>query len=139
MAETIKQRRVRYKATGMCANCGGHPPIDGVLHCRDCQRATKSSATKLHARFKQVIFTYYGGRCNCCAESEPAFLSVDHINNDGNIQRKQDKTGGSNFYRNLAKSIIAGTSPNDLQLLCRNCNWGKHVNGGICPHLSRYI
>lgn len=139
MAETMQQRRTRYKAAGQCANCGGRQPARERLVCPNCKQATKSWAAREHARYKQIIFTHYGNKCNCCGEEEPAFLSVDHVNNDGNIRRRQDKTGGSNFYRNLSRSILEGEAPTDLQLLCRNCNWGKHVNGGVCPHLSRYI
>lgn len=67
------------------------------------------------------------------------FLTIDHVNNDGNVQRKSDKTGGTNFYRLTAHKILDGNAPNDLQILCRNCNWGKHVNGGICPHMNKRI
>ena len=70
----------------------------------------------------------------CCGEVEPKFLSLDHINNDGWVDRKFDKSGGSNFYRKVARLIVEGKAPADLQILCRNCNWGKHVNGGVCPH-----
>jgi hypothetical protein len=24
-----------------------------------------------------------------------------------------------------------------FQLLCHNCNMGKHMNGGICPHQQK--
>lgn len=75
------------------------------------------------------IFSHYGNKCQCCGETEPLFLTVDHINNDGAEARK---TQGQSyqFYRWIRKNEY----PKDLQLLCRNCNWGKYANDGICPH-----
>jgi hypothetical protein len=26
--------------------------------------------------------------------------------------------------------------PEGFQVLCANCNIGRHINGGICPHES---
>ena len=75
----------------------------------------------------------------CCGESEAAFLTVDHINNDGWKTRRENKTGGSNFYKLVSRAILFGNPPSDLQLLCRNCSWGKHVNGGTYPHLEKYV
>lgn len=92
-----------------------------------------------YAKNKKIIFDHFGSKCACCGEAEVAFLTLDHINNDGHIQRKNDPNGGVNFYRRVAKLVLAGNPPKDLQILCRNCNWGKHSNGGVCPHLSKYL
>ena len=27
--------------------------------------------------------------------------------------------------------------PKGFQTLCFNCNWGKHINDGICPHQQK--
>lgn len=115
---------------GLCRNCGLRPLLEGKRTCHICL----SSAARTHAKFRTVILDYFGNCCACCGETEPLFLAIDHINNDGNIQRRQDNTGGANFYRRIAKSILAGKPPIDLQLLCCICNWGKHRNKGICPH-----
>lgn len=84
---------------------------------------------------RDEVFTAYGGyRCACCGETEPMFLTIDHINNDGADHRRELKTliggGGSAFFAWLRKNKF----PTGFQVLCRNCNWGKHANGGICPH-----
>jgi hypothetical protein len=34
----------------------------------------------------------------------------------------------------VLKSIIRNGYPPDFEILCFNCNCGKAVNGGICPH-----
>jgi len=88
------------------------------------------------AKLKLIVLTYYGGnppKCACCNESRIEFLTIDHVNNDGKKHRKQigSPTGGK-FYRWLVQHNF----PNNplLQVLCFNCNYGKRVNGGICPH-----
>jgi len=82
------------------------------------------------ARDRKAAFMAYGGfKCACCSEMEPMFLSIDHIDNDGAAHRKA--IGGmSTFYQWLRQNKY----PPGFQVLCRNCNWGKHVNGGVCPH-----
>lgn len=87
------------------------------------------------AALREETFSHYGGsRCACCGETMAEFLTLDHINNDGAAERKQlsgrKDWGGRDFYLILKKS----NWPTGYQVLCRNCNWGKHVNGGVCPH-----
>lgn len=57
------------------------------------------------------------------------FLSVDHIDNTGAQDRRLN--GGSSLYRRLKRM---GFPKDNFQLLCWNCNSGKRLNGGICPH-----
>jgi hypothetical protein len=84
-----------------------------------------------HYRLKDVVFSHYGKVCNCCGETTPQFLTIDHVNNDGNKHRKKMKTaGGVALYR----EIIANDFPDSFQILCMNCNFGKKINSGVCPH-----
>lgn len=86
-------------------------------------------------RLKLAAFDAYGGRlCACCGESEIAFLSVDHIDGCGTELRKQ-QGAGSVFYNWLKKNGY----PPGFQILCFNCNLGRRVNGGTCPHKSAVI
>jgi hypothetical protein len=66
-------------------------------------------------------------KCVCCGETILEFLTIDHINNNGAEHRRRV---GPNIYNWLKKNNY----PNGYQVLCMNCNWGKRVNGGICPH-----
>lgn len=77
---------------------------------------------------KKVVLAHYGNKCVCCGETEEVFLALDHINNDGNIQRKLDNRNSQSLYRKLIKLNY----PNDIQILCMNCNWAKFR--GVCPH-----
>ncbi len=83
------------------------------------------------AKIRNMVIQHYGGRCICCGETEPLFLSLDHINNDGASHRKKIGVfGGAEFYEWVLKNKF----PARLQILCHNCNIGKHRNGGFCPH-----
>jgi hypothetical protein len=86
-------------------------------------------------KLREEVFDAYGHRCACCGESNPFFLSIDHIDNDGAQKRKsgEQPKGGTSFYRWLKKNGF----PKGFQVLCMNCNVGKHRNGGICPHQVR--
>ena len=97
-------------------------------------RAAEAAKTKRNQdRRRDEVFAAYGGyRCACCAETERMFLSIDHINNDGNVERKSGvyRSSGTAFYLWLCKQQF----PPGYQVLCMNCQVGKHRNGGVCPH-----
>jgi hypothetical protein len=87
---------------------------------------------------KLECFRAYGEfnpKCACCGESQYKFLSIDHVNNDGHLDKKTDRKrrrGGIGLYRYLRKR---GFPDKDrYQVLCMNCNHGKMLNNGICPH-----
>lgn len=82
-------------------------------------------------KLKAEVITVYGGMCKCCGESTMEFLSIDHINGNGNKHRTEAKCGGgSSFYLWLKRYKF----PTDnFQLLCFNCNFAKH-RYGLCPH-----
>lgn len=84
---------------------------------------------------KERVYQAYGGYvCACCGETEPAFLSIDHVNNDGYKQRKKGIQGsGGRIYRWL----ISNNFPPGYQVLCMNCQHGKARNNGVCPHKER--
>jgi hypothetical protein len=80
---------------------------------------------------KKQVVEHYGGGCACCGVKELCFLSIDHINNDGYLERTgKSRTSGYFMY----KKIIAKNYPDNLQVLCFNCNIAKQHNKGICPH-----
>lgn len=87
----------------------------------------------IRTKIKDEVFKAYGGYvCACCGETEETFLTLDHINNDGHIHRRDmaSKKGGSGFFAWLRKHKF----PAGFQVLCRNCNWSKHINHGVCSH-----
>lgn len=118
----------------VCPKCKLEKPSDrfyrketGHTYCKDCSSET---AKKRFRVLKQQAMEAYGGQCACCGESELAFLCIDHINNDGNEHRRQIKA------RTIYGWLRKNNYPDGFQVLCWNCNAGKHINGGICPHVT---
>lgn len=88
----------------------------------------RANSRKSSAKRRHEVLQAYGGRCACCGETTEVFLTIDHIFNDGAVERKAGGSGTS-FYASLKKRKF----PPGYQVLCRNCNWAKHVLG-TCPH-----
>jgi hypothetical protein len=77
---------------------------------------------------RNEVIKLLGGKCVCCGENQLEFLAIDHINNDGNAERKMMdlKTMVSRIYRGILPL-------KRYQILCANCNHAKAYYGG-CPH-----
>jgi hypothetical protein len=93
---------------------------------------------KKRQRIKEAVFAAYGGYvCACCGETEKSFLTIDHINNDGAAHRRsitgKRHSAGVHTYNWIVKNGF----PEGFQVLCMNCNHGKRMNNGICPHQVR--
>ncbi len=70
-------------------------------------------------------------KCVCCGETEIDFLCLDHIDNNGNKQRKKHGIGTS-----FLKWLKVNNYPKNLrlQVMCFNCNMSKRIQGGVCIH-----
>lgn len=96
---------------------------------------TNSERSKLYRiQLKKDLFSHYGNECVCCGENEILFLTFDHINNDGNVEKKDKKYQNSGFAFQLW--IRRNNYPDHIQILCWNCNGGKRMNNGVCPHIK---
>lgn len=125
-----------------------------MAHCKECvKRKTRAwyavnhvealkrwqpTAAAKRERIKEATFAAYGGYvCACCGETEKKFLSLDHINNDGATFRRSmygnRNAAGLVTYAWLARKGF----PSGYQVLCMNCNHGKRMNNGVCPHKTR--
>lgn len=74
----------------------------------------------------------YGGKCNCCGETEIKFLAIDHINGEGRKDRERF-SGYEVFMLHLKQS---GYPKDKYQVLCHNCNAAKGFYGQ-CPHKEK--
>lgn len=132
-----RERRLELKASGLCTKCGKESRGVTRLVCDICWSKPYYRYTpEKHVEDKLKVFEAYGGcYCNCCGQGNQIFLSVDHIKNDGAKHRQsmyktiQSRPGG-----NIYTWLIARNYPEGFQVLCHNCNMGRYVNGGICPH-----
>lgn len=98
----------------------------------------KVAQAKKRARIKNAVFAAYGGFiCACCGETEKKFLTLDHINNDGSAFRMKiaGKRTASGFT--TYAWLVRNGFPEGYQVLCMNCNYGKQMNKGVCPHKTR--
>lgn len=89
--------------------------------CRKCL------FNKYRLELKLEMFEHLGAVCACCDEANPAFLCLDHINNDGHIERKRNN-------QIIAIARKSGWDKTKYQVLCFNCNMAKSNFGGTCPH-----
>ena len=70
------------------------------------------------ASMKSNVYDHYGHACVGCGETEPAVLSIDHINGGGNRHRKEIGSG-SHMYLWLIKNGF----PEGFRVLCMNCQF----------------
>lgn len=85
-------------------------------------------AARARDKLKEETIAAYGGKCVLCGESDPVVLVIDHINDDGKIERELygiSARGGHKHYARLKK---AGWPKDRFQLLCHNCNARKEYN-----------
>lgn len=85
------------------------------------------------AKVKTTVLNYYSQNnlaCVCCGESQIKFLTIDHIIPIGTKNKTERGKTGHNMYRYLIKHKF----PEGYQTLCFNCNSGRALNKGICPH-----
>jgi hypothetical protein len=96
------------------------------IHKKELNDNQREHNIKIRIKF----LVMYGDKCVCCGESKRIFLTMDHVQNDGNQRR--EKYGNNNLkeYRIALKEY----RPDIYQVLCYNCNHAKHLNGGKCPH-----
>lgn len=121
--ESTRRRNARRRKPGVCRHCG--KDSGKKAKCKSCQTV----AANYLRRLKIEVITAYGGKCACCGVAELAFLTIDHIKGGGGRHRRMI----GNLYRWLKRH---GFPKGDFQCLCFNCNCGRKVNGGICPHKS---
>lgn len=130
--DSTKTKRMKF-----CQECRKLPNHKLFKRTYTWERSEKgrNHTKKYHkakkAEYKKMVYDYYGWYCNCCDEDGEPFLTIDHVNNDGHLDRKQSITG-----IRLYQKIVADGFPAKYQILCMNCNFAKKNNEGICPHAN---
>lgn len=114
---------------GQCVACE-NPATVWALYCENCARFKNLGQRRYTLGRKVKAISHYGKECFCCGEKSFAFLSIDHINDDGGEDRKLHGAGDK-FY---SKIIELGFPDKQYRTSCFNCNCGRFVNGGNCPH-----
>lgn len=119
--------------TKICLNCNKERPhtsfkknLDGSFRrhsCNICMGLRERSKLKLE------FLNAFDWKCTCCGESDGRFLTLDHINNDGNKHREN-----YNEQQIMYQAKKENWPKDKYTCLCFNCNCGRSANGGICPH-----
>jgi len=134
----VKQRRRHHsrKDSGLCITCQTQERQAGRLRCFVCAIFKRASKARSRRTIREEVFAHYGNRCACCGETTPEFLTIDHINNDGATQRRLMAANRSISSSAIYAWIRRNRYPDDLQILCWNCNCAKGIRGG-CPHQTQ--
>lgn len=88
-----------------------------------------SVGTRLREIYKIEGVLAYGGKCLCCGETTLKLLTLEH-----RLGRRRDPIKGSDQWAQLAS---AGYPKDRYEVLCFNCNLGKAINKGVCPHKEK--
>lgn len=128
-----KELKKQLKNQHKCIHCQRDLPEGYTIEsCPSCKRILKKAAAIGGWRWKLTvaIFDHYGWRCQCCGETIPEFLSLDHKFGGGNKDREEKRMGSNDWYT----AVVKDGFPEEFQILCLNCNLGRQRNGGVCPH-----
>ena len=129
----------RHKLLGLCRNCT-KTVVDGGIHS-DYHRETsrirgRKNSKKAIVKLKNECLENYGKECKCCGERLVPFLTIDHEEGNGNIQRKKlfgYNISGIHMYRWLKKNGFS----KGFQILCMNCNWSTRYVAHVHINLER--
>lgn len=146
MYDKREKRRQLWKdreENNLCIYCGINKPMINKKGCESClenkvkntsnySKNNRDKINQYNLLLKHTVIEKYGGKCSCCGENQILFLTIDHINNDGNVERDMKNYNTVSFYMKLKREEIR----DDIQVLCFNCNLGKSINNGICPHVE---
>lgn len=126
------QRKYRMRICRVCRNAQQREYYRNNRDRIDAAVVARGKAIRLEALLEALVHYGKGGDavCVCCGESEPAFLTLDHVDGGGNRARQTSR--GYKLFRHLRRDGY----PLGYQTLCFNCNWGKYALGR-CPHTRK--
>lgn len=91
--------------------------------CIDCTKIMNHLSVM---KTKDKVFNLMGGKCVSCGLTDRRVLQIDHINDDGHLDRE------FGHGVRLARYISSGKRAiDDLQLLCANCHHLKSFWDGV--------
>lgn len=125
----------------LCYKCNGTEQLfaikahKGRYTYRLCKPCNSADVKRYAEKGKKIVFDHYGSLCACCSEDTVEFLSIDHVDNDSSMDKWPNgkRITGVHLYNRIRKAGF----PDTYQILCMNCNFGKRMNGGVCPHLAK--
>lgn len=128
----VHKRGDDIRIESACIECENIKSRERWARKPEWRHRQKSYHQKRREVLREKIIKHYGGKCTCphCPETNVAFLTIEHMNGGGTKHRKD--RGELGVY----KDIIDRGFPDDITILCYNCNCGKaHQKDNVCPHL----
>lgn len=83
---------------------------------------TRIRNQKWGAQLRVKVIEKLGGKCKECGFNDPRAIQIDHVENDGYIERNLI-TSRVTYLNKVLKDKTG-----KYQLLCANCNWIKRYN-----------
>jgi len=124
----MRSYAIEKRARGLCRQYGCANRSD-----REYCEQHRARQLELNSRARAECYAGYGGKCECCGDSNPMFLTLDHRDDDGAKMRAAGEYA-TTLYRKLKRLGF----PKTFRLLCFNCNCGRYRNGGCCPHEGQF-
>jgi hypothetical protein len=123
-----------------CRKCGVEKDLNKFRARRSGEKvyvdkicmACKGTAWRAQMTLK--LLEEFGGKCNCCGEEHPQFLTLEHIQGGGSYS--YGRVNGrcrKNRQQVLREAEKDGWDRTKYELLCIGCNWAKG-QFGQCPH-----
>ena len=127
LSEFGRKRRPngRINIRSACRKC------TGIYYRKPSRQAIATVARRARIRLRQRILEIYGNSCSCCGETNPIYLTVDHVNGKKAVGHSK-RMSGARLYRWLR---CHGFPKDQFRLLCYNCNNGRGQNLN-CPEGS---
>lgn len=99
------------------------------------KEAYREQNARYRLKLKTVVLSHYGHgmpRCYCCGELNIEFLTLDHMDNDGKVDRLTTG-GGHAAYRWLKSNSFPDRN---FKIACFNCNAARYFYKK-CPHRTQ--
>jgi len=122
-----KREYEKRKQSGFCYTCGVNLRFENRIRCINCIEKHSQCEAKRRTKRRRRFIETYGGKCTCCGLNNWQFLTLDHIEDDGSV----DRNVRSDYQ--IYNCAINNYQPNRYQVLCANCNCAKQWYGE-CPH-----
>jgi hypothetical protein len=90
--------------------------------CWQCRGRRERAQQKLR------LLEAFGFKCQCCGESNPYFLTLDH-----KVPGQGERSTRLKAHQLYARAAAEGWPKDKYQVLCMNCNFAKG-HFGECPH-----
>jgi hypothetical protein len=126
--ERVKAGQDRWRAR----NPGEAARRTAIWRAANRERALAAQRA-CNRKLKDAAYAAYGGyQCACCPETIEAFLSLDHVNNDGAEDRRK------NDRRKLYKWLEREGYQPGFQVLCMNATLGRRATAE-CARIAHLL